>query len=1046
MYGMMFITLASALFCFNPPVDQLDLGGGGTLTLKIGEVPTPTERGKPIPVRIEISTSGKNEIRGTLKIDLEPAWSIEGSPLRSLAIPAGGATSAEFKLIPGKNTHPAHYPIHGRFRFSEGTTERLLHAVRIFETGFPPAPPADSPLKIGEIGRIPLSPVRAVRISWERFGEERKKMPFGWTGQDSDCRLVYRPGARADRGRSLNAIEVHPPWWNGAGTMFADYRIQLPKEGRLRFEAAGALRDLHPDEPPSDGVTYRISAVPAGPHAAEPPEDGEFQLLKEKHIAARRWELIEADLDPYAGRPIWLRLETHPGPKRDTTCDGAFWGAPCVLSGEVRSPLSFLKPTPEKAEEAHGISRDRAIQVPGGQIRAIWPGKTLTLVVENQPASLVQFHFAASADGEPEGTNRIRTKWEVRDPLIQASFSSDVRITDLSVRVSGVERVYAGFGNVIVQPKERATLGAGGEKLTTRHVGFDAGPWSLLIATGLPPDRLDVGLPDGASELHTHGEATFFIVPALRTGGEATAVWKAALAYRDSVAIPPGPGVKALAGRMVFDIWGGRYRDGARAIERAAALGLTGSVLVWHNWQRWGYDYRLPDIYPPNPQFGTKEEFQELAATCRRHDILFAPHDNYIDFYPDAERFNYDEICFDDSGRPVRAWFNRWREAQSYRFRPDRALPYVKRNLKVIAREVSPTAYFIDVFASIGAFDYRDSRGGFHPFTETVARWKEIFEHCRTVLGGAPQISEDGNDWMIGSVDGGQGNFQRVGFADPGSPNSWTTWRVRCEDAERIPWFDAVHHDRMVLHGAGYGSRYAGGQSEKEHGVDSGDYIATEVLAGHPPMASRIDSPGAIRKGWLLGGLSRALALKRIQAVEFAGGDIHRQRVVYQDSIEVLVNRGSSDWAVKGTGDGRVLPPFGFLARRNGSKNTEIAARERMGGAIVSRAIEPGARFVEVQGPEPVDLGWCLTRGAFRLETSAGESWDLLPLPGSGPALVKIFFKKISPDLQPREVRVLKLDGSRRVEGEALPAAITEAEISLTTRSEDAGYRIRFSK
>ena len=25
-----------------------------------------------------------------------------------------------------------------------------------------------------------------------------------------------------------------------------------------------------------------------------------------------------------------------------------------------------------------------------------------------------------------------------------------------------------------------------------------------------------------------------------------------------------------------------------------------------------------------------------------------------------------------------------------------------------------------------------------------------------------------------------------------------------CDDAERIPWFDAAHHDRFILHGAGY--------------------------------------------------------------------------------------------------------------------------------------------------------------------------------------------------------------------------------------------------
>ena len=40
---------------------------------------------------------------------------------------------------------------------------------------------------------------------------------------------------------------------------------------------------------------------------------------------------------------------------------------------------------------------------------------------------------------------------------------------------------------------------------------------------------------------------------------------------------------------------------------------------------------------------------------------------------------------------------------------------------------------------------------------------------------------------------------------------SWCVWDIRCNDAERTPWFDAAHHDRFILHGAGYSSRYEGG-------------------------------------------------------------------------------------------------------------------------------------------------------------------------------------------------------------------------------------------
>ena len=100
-------------------------------------------------------------------------------------------------------------------------------------------------------------------------------------------------------------------------------------------------------------------------------------------------------------------------------------------------------------------------------------------------------------------------------------------------------------------------------------------------------------------------------------------------------------------------------------------------------------------------------------AACKRSGTLFAPHDNYIDFYPDFEGFTYDSIVFRQNGTPYRAWFNYGREAQSYRARPDRLLPYVQRNVRLIQDGFAPTAYFIDVWSSIAPYDYWTSDGRF---------------------------------------------------------------------------------------------------------------------------------------------------------------------------------------------------------------------------------------------------------------------------------------------------------------------------------------------
>jgi len=353
-------------------------------------------------------------------------------------------------------------------------------------------------------------------------------------------------------------------------------------------------------------------------------------------------------------------------------------------------------------------------------------------------------------------------------------------------------------------------------------------------------------------------------------------VWEGVKVWREVNGLKAAGGVKKLAGRFVFDLWGGRYGESRRELRRAFRYGLTDAAVVWHNWQRWGYDYRLPDIYPANPRFGTHEELRRLADTCRQAGVLFAPHDNYIDFYPDAEGFSYEEqIAFHRDGTPVKAWLNEGRGARSYRYRADRVQPFLRRNLRLIRDGLAPNAYFIDVWSSICPYDYWTADGHFYTRVYTNRIWGEHFAWIRDFLGGdAPQISESGQDQLIGRLDGAQTNHLRVGKPVAGDRHSWCVWNIPCDDAERTPWFDAAHHDRFILHGAGYSGRYAGGLDQRLHGIYSDDYLATEVLTGHPAMVSRPFGRDVVRKYWLTQDLMRALALRTIESVEYHVGGV----------------------------------------------------------------------------------------------------------------------------------------------------------------------------
>ncbi len=180
-------------------------------------------------------------------------------------------------------------------------------------------------------------------------------------------------------------------------------------------------------------------------------------------------------------------------------------------------------------------------------------------------------------------------------------------------------RVYAGPGNVIENPRA-FRLNFDGHNMATSFAGFDFDSGLALVQNSNSiPDRLEVDPDAKIYSLVTPHTQTLEFFPA-------PSVFAAVKRIREQDTRRPSKGVPKLAGRFTFDLWSGQYGESARALERAAQYGLTDALVVWHSWQRWGYDYRLPDIYPPNPQFGTLEEFRQLVrdGQTRRNALCAA--------------------------------------------------------------------------------------------------------------------------------------------------------------------------------------------------------------------------------------------------------------------------------------------------------------------------------------------------------------------------------------------------------------------------------------
>ncbi len=661
----------------------------------------------------------------------------------------------------------------------------------------------------------------------------------------------------------------------------------------------------------------------------EPIFKGVSSVLKKIRIPERMRRTVLATV---GSRTVWV-----------VCCDGelfAFAVRPPQLN-DLQPGLVFLFPDGRSVETTVVFS----VNVPSAAPATVgWSVKEVTnRRVGDQLVSIYNLIGGASAA-------RLKVTTAVQDGVLKMSWEVKPLSGPDKPLLSGicldrwsepVERVFLGHGNVLIRP-QTFILPADGHMMAARHFGLEfENRMALVAGVTTPPDYYEHRPPDHSS-IHTHCETTWIFSVSRRS------VWDALKRYRSADPYPAAPGVSRLAGRFVLDLWlGDPYRRVAEELKKTFAYGCTDSLIIYHVWQRFGYDYRLPDIFPPDPRYGSLEDFQFLSQTCRKNQVLFAPHDNYIDFYPDAEGFTYDRICFTEDGEPVRAWFNAWRQAQSYRWRPDSFQPFMERNLRLIRSTIGPTAYFVDVFSSIGPFDWWTKDGSFHTYLETRDQWGRAFQWIRDFLNGAPQTSESGCDWLIGWLDGATANHLRV---DPKVSGIWSVWAIGCDDAERIPWFDFAHRHRFVLHGAGYSERYQGGLPFADHGIYSDDYITTEVLTGHPPMVRDAFSPQVIRKYWLLSDLMKALALVPIRSVEFADGDIHRQVITYENGATVFVNRSASDWSVKG----HVLPPYGFYAEMPEKGKSRLPSISVLRPKFVRAAIE---RLATVDG-QTVIVEW----------------------------------------------------------------------------------------
>ncbi|HEY3322128.1 MAG TPA: hypothetical protein VGP72_16805 [Planctomycetota bacterium] len=197
-----------------------------------------------------------------------------------------------------------------------------------------PETESDEMLKIMlQAGEMSLQLERALHT---RLGlRTLAKLPERWRagmrvrGQDErfdfgESHGYVRAGAGACGGVSRNGLTMHPPYQGGVGYSFALYDPQtLPKEPAAFRAYVGKIDggDL------GDGILYKVAVVD---------DRGEEKTVSEQTVTKHEWLPIEADLSPWAGKRVSIKLIADVGVKDNSSGDWACWAEMRIEDGQKR--------------------------------------------------------------------------------------------------------------------------------------------------------------------------------------------------------------------------------------------------------------------------------------------------------------------------------------------------------------------------------------------------------------------------------------------------------------------------------------------------------------------------------------------------------------------------------------------------------------------------------------------------------------------------------------------------------------------------------------
>ncbi|MBC7326735.1 hypothetical protein H5T87_01300 [bacterium] len=793
------------------------------------------------------------------------------------------------------------------------------------------------------------------RWGFQVRGEKPRYMPPYWYGRyeetGADCYPQMREG-------DLTPWFLHPPWRGVTGETFAEWELNLPnlKPIKLHLRVALARGAL----PASDGVIFKILFK----------NRGQESLVSQIFVRSEEWIRKEIDISQFAGKKIVLKVVVNPGEKWNTTNDWARLGELKLIVGneeEARKIEEMERLAKRKAiierygEKTADMSKFWGINANSprpssgfsysnkisknhdGSYSFIYEGKDCKLAYIFKPpfSSLENLHIIFNGKEIPQptfgggvslflkgevvdwsrkglkrevaieekgGTVREKERWE---------FKGEEGLIDVEVKIEGKSLILTFSSaepkvssiNIAVSPQRHLFIPFLYEGLA--QVAYVEPVFLSSFCDWWKTKASSIG-GDGSSPTY---------IP--KTNGERNPAFEifylTVSPYLEEVLPnipnPPSPYLKELSGRLVLDVWSGKFADDREYLKELEKYGVNSLLVIKHDWQREGYDNAYPTTMPANKALGGDEELRKLCEEAKRIGHRFCVHENYYDYYPNSEAFRKEDVALDPAGNLQKGWFNASVPIQALILKPSKFLHYEKIFSPEIKRRYDVNAGYFDIMPSWNVdYDANAEGAAMISYTHTVNT--KAYALLRDTYGG-PVVCE-GSD------------FTEAGYYDGGS-----NYGLNRRQIPMLPIFELLKvHPLMLNHGMGYYERWLidgysdPGWYQRVMTEEERDEYRMMTLAfgrigflGHQLMYT---VPGLLKEYFLTLPIQRSYGAympKRIlyeidgKWVSSSGAallnEMNRMLVEYENGTKLYLNRGKADWKV---GD-FIIPQYGFLAK-----------------------------------------------------------------------------------------------------------------------------------